>query len=316
MKHAGRVVGWAMLAILLAFLGAPYLLPMAAGTDSAALADPDGAFVDVAGVRTYYVAIGPEDGLPVLLLHGMGGSTFSWRENLPALAEAGYRAIAFDRPGFGLTDKPLNFDYSHAHQADFTIAFMDALGIDRAALVGHSAGGSVIAHTAARHPERVSAVVYVDGAVGGAGGPPQWIGGIVAFPPLTRWVQVLAPALITPERFNGLLASAYGPGFTVTPEVTAGYARVLQTRDWPNGFVGLVRDTGGNLLPQAAVAAITAQTLIQWGALDTWIPLAQGEALRDLLPDATWRTYPDAGHLPMEEAPEAFNRDLIAFLNG
>src|SRR5690606_1235794 len=117
------------------------------------------------------------------------------------------------------------------------------------------------------------------------------------------------------ERFNDLLASAYGPAFTVTPEVAAGYARVLHTEDWPNGFVGLVRAAGGNLLSQEAVAAITAPSLIQWGELDTWIPLAQGAALRDLLPGATWRTYPEAGHLPMEETPDAFNRDLIAFLS-
>ncbi|MBN2470142.1 MAG: alpha/beta hydrolase [Anaerolineae bacterium] len=321
MKRTVRTLGLIALLLVIVALLAPYLLPLPAGIDPAALADPEGAFVEVddlqvADLRAYYTAAGPEDGPPVLLLHGLGGSTFSWRENMAALAATGYRAIALDRPGFGLTDKPLDYDYGHAAQADFVAAFMDVLGIDRAVLVGHSAGGSVIAHTAARHPDRVRALVYVDGAVGSTDGRPEWVGGLVAFPPLTRWVQVLAPVIITPERFNGLLASAYGPDFDVTPEVEAGYARVLQTEDWQNGFVGLVRDAGGNTLSQETIAALEVPTLITWGELDTWIPLAQGEALRALLPGAVWRTYPDAGHLPMEEAPEAFNRDLIAFLDG
>lgn len=316
MTRTGKIIGLVALLLISAALILPYLLPLPAGADPATLADPAGAFVEVGGLRTYYIAAGPEDGPPVLLLHGLGGSTFSWRANLEALAAAGYRAIALDRPGFGLTDKPLDFDYSHAAQADFAVAFMDALGIEQAVLVGHSAGGGVIAHTAARYPERVRALVYVDGAVGSEGGRPEWIGGLVAFPPLTRWVQVLAPVIITPERFNGLLASAYGPAFTVTPEVEAGYARVLQTENWQNGFVGLVQDAGGNTLSPAAIAAIDAPTLITWGELDTWIPLAQGEALRVLLPGAVWHTYPQAGHLPMEEAPDAFNADLVTFLNG
>lgn len=316
MKRARRILAIIALLILFIALIVPYLIPLQPGVDPTTLADPNGAFVDVNGLRIYYVAAGPGDGAPVLLLHGLGGSTFSWRENMDALATAGYRAIALDRPGFGLTDKPLNFDYGHANQADIVVGFMDTLGIEQAVLVGHSAGGGIIAHTASLYPERVSALVYVDGAVGDDVQRPEWVGSVVAFPPLTRWVQVLAPAIVSRERFTGLLASAYGPTFEVTPAIEAGYARVLDTTNWQIGLVGLVRDAAGNTLPRDTVAAIDVPTLITWGELDTWISLAQGESLRDLLPFAEWRTYPEAGHLPMEETPDAFNRDLIAFLDG
>lgn len=314
MKKSVRVIGLLGLATVIAILIIPYLIPLPGGTDPVALADPGGSFVTVNGVRVYILQDGPADGPAVLLLHGLGGSTFSWRENIAALAAAGYRVIAFDRPGFGLSDKPLALDYAHPAQADFAIALMDVLGIERAVLIGHSAGGNVIAHMAIRHPVRVSGLVIVDGAIVGGTGGPAFLSALIHFPPLTRWIQVLAPAVVTPERFSGLLASAYGPAFTVTEEISAGYGRVLQTEGWQNGFVGLVRDAGRNQLDLNAVARISIPTLIIWGEADTWVPVSDGETLRDLIPGAAWIAYPGVGHLPMEEAPEAFNRDVIAFL--
>lgn len=315
MRKSIRIIGLLALTVLIAILIIPYLIPLPGGTDPVALADPGGSFVTVNSVRVYTLQDGPADGPAVLLLHGLGGSTFSWRENITALAAAGYRVIAFDRPGFGLSDKPLELDYAHPAQADFAIDLMDVLGVERAVLIGHSAGGNVIAHMAVRHPTRVSGLVIVDGAIVGGTGGPVFLGPLISFPPLTRWIQVLAPAVVTPERFNSLLASAYGPGFTVTDEISAGYGRVLQTEGWQNGFVGLVRDAGRNRLDLDAVATISAPTLIVWGEADTWVPVSDGETLRDLIPGASWVAYPGVGHLPMEEVPETFNRDVIAFLD-
>jgi pimeloyl-ACP methyl ester carboxylesterase len=316
MKKVLRRIGLLALFIVAALLIIPFLLPIPPETPPTTLADSAGQFVTVDGLQTYLIEAGPADGQAVILLHGLGGSTFSWRLNMDALADAGYRAIAIDRPGFGLTDKPLDFDYGHPSQADFVAALMDELAIERAVMVGHSAGGGVIAQIAVRHPDRVAGLVFVDGAVLSRSSGQESLGGIVAFPPLTRWVQVLAGSFLTPERFNDLLASAYGPDFEVTQEVENGYARVLDTENWQNGFVGLVRDAGNNYLPEATIATITAPTLIVWGAADTWVPEASGEQLRELLPQAKWRSYPNIGHLPMEEIPDAFNADLIAFLDG
>ena len=315
MRTTWRRAGLALIALLALLLGLPYLIPLPGGRPAATLADAAGRFVVVEGLQTYVLASGPEDGPAVVLIHGLGGSTFSWRETLGPLAESGYHAVTFDLPGFGLTDKPLSYDYSHAHQADFTVHLMDALGLPTASVVGHSMGGDIAAHLALRHPERVTRLVFVDGAVGG-GDNLNILGPLAAFPPVARWIQVAGAYLLTPERFTDILRSAYADPNFVTPAIAAGYARVLQTPDFAAVLVGLVRDGGQNRLDDTDIGQIEAPSLLAWGALDTWVPLENGERLRDLLPQAVLRTYPTAGHLPMEETPAAFNADLLAFLAG
>src|SRR5262245_14686205 len=97
-------------------------------------------FVTVDGLKTRYLEEGA--GHPVLLLHGasLGSSADVFIRNLGPLARAGLRAIAFDQPGFGLTDTPA--DHSPAYRRDFVPKFMDALGLKSAALVGHSQAGN------------------------------------------------------------------------------------------------------------------------------------------------------------------------------
>ena len=160
----------AAIAVLL-FIG-PFLVPVppleAVGAPRD-LAGPDSRFVDVplAGgtLTVHYEETG--SGKPALvLLHGFAASTFSWREVLPALGEK-WRTVAFDRPAFGLTERPLpetwqgdwttQNPYAPGAQVELTTSVMDRLSIDDAVLVGNSAGGTVAMLTALAYPERVKA---------------------------------------------------------------------------------------------------------------------------------------------------------------
>jgi pimeloyl-ACP methyl ester carboxylesterase len=311
-KRTGRVIVVVFILVAIASL-LPYLLPIPAGTPPDLMADDTGSFVTVDGIQTYVVEQGPADGPPIILLHGFGGSTFSWRDNINAFAEAGYRTVAFDRPGFGLSEKALEYSYAQSDQAAFTVHLMDALEIDQATLIGHSAGGGVIAAVAASYPERVERLVIVDGAGIGSGDGGNILGSLLNIAPVAQWMQVLLPEVITPERFDDLLASAYGADFVVTDEIAAGYRRVLETPDWAAALAGMTRD-GGSDLTEEQVRAITAPTLIVWGEDDTWVPRSAGEQLLELLPNAQWVSYPNIGHLPMEEVPDQFNADVLAFL--
>lgn len=277
----------------------------------AALTAEGASYVDVNGVSAFVVQRGAADAPPVLFVHGFGGSTFSWRLTLGDVAEAGFRAIALDLPPFGLSERTADFDYSREALADFIAGLMDALTIDRATLVGHSMGGGVIAHFAVKYPERVEQLVFVAGAVDtDAGGGAS---GLLGFAPLARWVQLGVRTFITPERLSEILLSAYyNPGF-IDETVLAGYQLPLRTEGWDSGLVAFIRDAGGGVAAEQ-LATINANTLLLWGEQDTWVPLARGQSLAQMLPNAVIQTYPRVGHLPMEEVADAFNLDLITFL--
>lgn len=293
------------------------------------LADPDGAFIMIDDIEFYYIARGDEDAPVVMLLHGFGGSTFTWRDNMDVLVKAGYRVVAYDRPPFGLSDKTANLDLSASVQAEQAIKLMDALGIKTATLIGHSAGGGVISFIIAQYPERVDAVVFVAGAVAvpsqdpeatpdpNRGGSP--IGGIgemaANLDPNNPIAQNLVRQFLTPERFVGMLISAYHPSFEVTQDIQDGYARVLRVNGWEAGLISLFQAReGGMPMDFDKFAQFDKPMLIIWGEGDTWVPLSRGEAIHAFFPQSQLITYPMVGHMAMEEATDLFNADVLAFL--
>jgi pimeloyl-ACP methyl ester carboxylesterase len=124
----------------------------------------------------------------------------------------------------------------------------------------------------------------------------------------------LVAGFLTPDRYIELLTSAYAPGFEVTEDVAAGYTRVLQVEGWEAAFLAFGAQRTTTPLDYDALAAVDVPILIIWGEADTWVPLAAGERLSDLLPEAEFITYPGVGHMPMEENVATFNTDLLAFL--
>ena len=116
-------------------------------------------YTEVDGLSIRYIEAG--EGPAVLLFHGasLGSSADVFRRNIGPLADAGFRVIAFDFPGFGLSD--YSEDGSMAAKKKATLGVMDALGLDKAAMVGHSQSGNVVVSLALEHPERVSHVIIL-----------------------------------------------------------------------------------------------------------------------------------------------------------
>jgi 2-hydroxy-6-oxonona-2,4-dienedioate hydrolase/4,5:9,10-diseco-3-hydroxy-5,9,17-trioxoandrosta-1(10),2-diene-4-oate hydrolase len=125
--------------------------------DAAVKTKTEDKFVTVAGLRTRYIEQG--QGPAVILLHGasLGSSADVWRRNLGPLADFGLRVIAYDQPGFGLSDDPP--EWGIGFRTDFILKFMDALGIEKATLVGHSQAGNMAVELALAHPDRVEKLI-------------------------------------------------------------------------------------------------------------------------------------------------------------
>jgi pimeloyl-ACP methyl ester carboxylesterase len=291
------------------------------------LADADGQFVEVNGAQVYYIERGPADGPAVLLLHGFLGSTIDWRPTIDVLAEAGYRTIAFDRPPFGLSDKSTALDYSLESQADLTIGLMDALDISTAALVGHSAGGPVAANAALRYPDRVTKLALVAGAIGlsaedglanetdsnAASGAFEMLADL---DPDSAFAQGLIRNFFTSDFADELLATSYYDPSKIAPDRAELSARGTKIEGWEGGLLAYAQAMSSDMTDAdlEALTAIDIPVLLQWGEEDQIVPISVGERLREIFPNNTWITYPQVGHIPMDEATDSFNSDLLAFL--
>ncbi|HLQ23771.1 MAG TPA: alpha/beta fold hydrolase, partial [Gemmatimonadales bacterium] len=118
-------------------------------------------YVTVDGSRIRYVEGGA--GPAVVFIHGFGASLYTWRRTLPAVAAAGFRAIAFDNRGFGFSDKPAH-GYANADYTRLVLGFLDSLHVSEAVLVGHSMGAAIAAAIALATPQRVRGLVLMDAA--------------------------------------------------------------------------------------------------------------------------------------------------------
>lgn len=300
---------------VLLFLLLPYFFPAQAdGVDPGTLADAQGRFLTVNEMRIYVREDGPEDGPALLLLHGLLGSTEVWRYNREALAAAGYRVIAFDRPPFGLSDKRPELDYSPAAQADLTAALLDELGIEQAVLIGHSAGGNVASHFALRYPERLRGLVLVSAAVG-FGGPPPFLGALLSFDPLARWGRIGLRTFFTRERMEESIAGLQDdPSFLGSDDFEA-YWRSFRAFGWDAGFIALTRDGGQSPLDIDDLHQVSMPVQLLHGTRDRVVPLENSEALAERFPNVTFTRLERLGHQPMEEAPAIFNAILLEWLD-
>jgi pimeloyl-ACP methyl ester carboxylesterase len=323
MRPTRRLLLTTALAALVA--GGPLLVPIspASGTAPARdLAGPDGRFATIDGIAVHHEVAGPDDADAVLLLHHFYGNVATWRHVLADLSD-GYRVAAFDRPAFGLTER-LPRDrwvdgrnpYTRESSARLTVGLLDHLDIDRAVLVGSSAGGTSALETYAMAPDRVRALVLVSPAITGDVGPPPAVRTLMRSPQL----RALGPQVvrrvageITRDRVSG---SWHDPS-RVTDEDVAAYATSLQVDGWDVGFWELFSAEPPPEL-SALLGRIEVPTLVVTGASDPVITPAQNRRTAAAIPGARFVAIPDCGHTPQEECPEAFTaivRDFLAELD-
>lgn len=302
--------------LLIVLLVGPLLMPIPPleGTvPPEELADPDSRFVEVNGLRVHYKIAG--SGRPAfLLLHGFGASTFSWRAVLEPMGKWG-TVVAFDRPGFGLTERPTRWEgpspYRLEAQADLTVGLMDALGIERAILIGNSAGGYVALLTALTYPERVEALILVSAAIYGVGGTPDWARPLVNSPQMRR----LGPFLVRFLRdwSDDIVRATWHDPTRITPEILEGYAKPLRTENWDQALWEIVV-ASRPLGLEKRLDEVRLPVLVITGDSDRLVPPSQSARLAGEIPGARLAILPQCGHVPQEECPEPFLKAVEEFL--
>ena len=316
-KKTLRIAGMLLAAFILILAVGPFLIPVPPLENTVSveeLTDADSKFVEVNGVDVHYKTWG--EGEPTfILLHGFGASLFSWREVTGPLSKFG-TVIAYDRPAFGLTERPLEWEgespYGPQAQVDIVVGLMDKLNIEKAILVGNSAGGTISMQVALQHPERVEALILVDAAVYAGGGAPAWSKFILKTPQMNHVGPLIARQL--QAQGTEFLKTAFHDPTKITPEIFAGYQKPLQIENWDKALWQLTIASEESGLADR-VNEISMPVLVITGDDDRIVPTEQSLRLADELPNAELKVIAQSGHLPHEETPVEFMQAVTDFLS-
>lgn len=255
-------------------------------------------------------------GPPVLLLHGLGESTFTWHEVVPRLAER-HRVIALDLKGFGRSDKPAGEAYGAEDQAALVAQFLVAMDLDAVSVVGHSFGGTVALKTALE-PTIVGTPRIRRVAVIGAPALPRSTAlhlDLVKMPGLPDMVaSALSPELMA----RILLSEAMGGTADLSEETVEGYAAPYREPEAMHAFLATARSIVKERDAKAAaerLKQLRLPVLVVWCRKDPIVPLRAGRKLAATLPSATLRIIDGCHHLPQHERPDALVTELDKFLS-
>ena len=247
-------------------------------------------------------------GRPLVLLHGFGESTYTWRRVVPALSER-YRTIAIDLYGFGWTERPTEpAAYSRDGQLRLITGVMDSLGVPSATLVGHSYGGALALALAALEPARVEALVLIDSAAPTY--PDARKSRVAGSAPLVR---LALPWALSRTSIRRSLRRAFFDDELATRALVDRYRERLAVEGVAHAYAFLSappRSAG----PAVDVASIRQPALFVWGSEDALIPLRGGREAAAQLPSSEFVTIPHCGHVPIEENPDAVVAAVLPFL--
>ena len=269
---------------------------------------PPETLLEIDGHRVYFEDHGRGDA--VVLVHGFGSSTYSWRDVIAELAHD-YRVISLDLNGFGFTERPESKEaYTRFAQGELVLRVADALELERFHLVGHSYGGAVGAALAVRSPERILSLTLLNAA--GPIYPQLRRSKLASFKPLTSaFVRTKSLRRGNVER---ALKRSLANDELATDELVEEYHRRLAIEGASTAFWGLTVPIED---PQAGVelAELTVPTLALWGAEDILIPVPFAQQEASEIEHHRFVLIDGAGHAPMEDRPHEVVAALRTFFS-
>ena len=266
-----------------------------------------GETIQADGIGTNIHLAGPVDAPVVLLLHGSGPGVTAWanwRLTIPALAER-FRVVAPDIVGFGFTERPDNITYDLPTWTSHAVGVLDALGVERAHVVGNSFGGSLAMSLAIHHARRVDRLVLM----GAAGVPFSLTPGLDA-------VWGYEPSVEAMEQLLGIFA--HDPSLVGRDLAELRYRASIRpgVQEAFSSMFPAPRQAALDAIthPVEDIAAIGAPTLIVHGRDDRVIPPSNATDLLALIDDSRAHLFGRCGHWTQIEHADAFNRLVVGFL--
>lgn len=268
-----------------------------------------GSFIRINGVNSHVWEMG--SGIPLVFIHGFMGAAYDWRFNIPELGKH-FAVKAFDLPGFGYSDKPLDFPYSSEGYADFVKAYLDECSIKKAVLVGNSIGGQIALGTCLKYSDRVSALILID-----SGGYPGSMRLLLFRLLKIKIIGALMMSLITRSAVRYVLMNdILRDGSIVTDDAINYYYNVYKTADArkipPVVVRNMIKD---ERCIYSKLNEIKCPTLVIWGAQDKVIPPYYAELFKEEISTAKLMIVEDAGHMPHVDKAKVVNDAVIDFVN-
>ena len=256
------------------------------------------------------------NGPALLLLHGIAGSSRTWRDVIPRLTDR-FTVIAPDLMGHGESEKPVG-DYSLGAFASGVRDLLEVLGIDRASVVGQSFGGGVAMQLAYQHPERCERLVLVDS--GGLGREVNWMLRLMTLPGSEYVMPVIFPGFVR-DWGNSLFRTMNDRGVRLgrITEMWSAYASLAEAEN-RQAFARTIKsviDPGGQTVSamDRLYLAAPMPTLIIWGDRDDIVPVNHAYTAHEAIPGSRLVIIEGVGHFPQTEAPEQFVDALIDFID-
>lgn len=265
-----------------------------------------GKFINLNGHPTHYIEKGEGD--PVILLHGYAADSYSWNNNIDALAKS-FKVYALDLWGFGYSTRdPLGYGYSlYTNQL---LNFMDALNIEKASLVGQSMGGGTAINFCVQHRERVNKLILV--SPGGMPNPPILAHRIVALPGLGEFLLGLKTNFIR----RLIIKRVFVYKKKISRDYLDNLTRFQKVGGTNEVLLKVLRlrffDTLLNEIRR--LGQMDVPILIVWGRHDKSIPVERGQAMHRILKGSRLEVFEYSAHVAHDEQPEEFNRLVIEFL--
>lgn len=299
----------------------PYGLPLsAAAPDTADLPYPNSLYLEADGIRLHsriWQNANSACQAKILLIHGLGGSTYSWEQTAPALADAGFLTVAVDLPAFGFSSRQSGLDHAQGNRARLLWLLLDQIdarlescgGQAGWILAGHSMGGGTAAAMALARPEQTERLILADGALFDSSNGISRV--LLEFPPARRWLALLLEhRLITDTNIRRLLAATHGEA--PTPARVSAYLVPLQISGTATALADMTRTARSE--PVGALSGSGLRIDAIWGGRDTITPLEDARILQEIIPAMKLWIIQDAAHLPMETHASEFNQLLIDVL--